>query len=52
MVGGEDSADSILIASEPLTSDLSSWIEVPEYGLLAANMSAQRPEISTTDIRL
>jgi len=52
MAGGEDSADSILIASEPLTSDLSSWIEVPEYGLLAANMSTQRPEISTTDIRL
>jgi len=52
MVGGEESAEAVLVASEPLTSDLSSWIEVPEYGLLAADMRGRRPRISTTDIRI
>ena len=52
MVGAEDAADAILIASEPLTADVSSWIEVPEYGLLTVDSSARRPMLSTTDIRL
>src|SRR4051812_7875422 len=38
MVGGAENADSILIASEPLTRDVSSWVEVPEYGLLHAEI--------------
>lgn len=31
MVGGFRMADSVLIASEPLTRDTSTWLEVPEY---------------------
>ena len=52
MVGAEDSADAILIASEPLTADVSSWIEVPEYGLLSVEMGSAHPSLITTDIRL
>ena len=52
MVGAEEAADAILIASEPLTADVTSWIEVPEYGLLAVEMGGARPSLTTTDIRL
>ena len=32
-------ARSVLIASEPLTADASTWLEVPEYALLAASVT-------------
>lgn len=31
MIGGAVDADSVIIASEPLTRDTSTWLEVPEY---------------------
>jgi glutamine amidotransferase len=31
MIGGAHRADSVLLASEPLTRDTSTWLEVPEY---------------------
>jgi predicted glutamine amidotransferase len=34
MIGGPDHYDSVIIASEPLTADTSSWLEVPEYSML------------------
>jgi glutamine amidotransferase len=34
MTGGAANADSVLIASEPLTRDVSTWVEVPEYSAL------------------
>jgi predicted glutamine amidotransferase len=43
MTGGAERADSILIASEPLTRDVSSWVEIPEYGLLHAEIRDGRP---------
>jgi len=46
MTGGAENADSILIASEPLTRDVSSWVEVPEYSVLHARMRSGRPEVS------
>jgi glutamine amidotransferase len=39
MVGGEGTADSLLLASEPLTKDISSWLEVPEYTAMVADRS-------------
>lgn len=36
MTGGSENADSVLVASEPLTRDVSAWVEVPEYALLHA----------------
>ena len=34
MVGGAAAADSVIVASEPLTSDITRWLEVPEYSTL------------------
>jgi glutamine amidotransferase len=34
MTGGAESADSIIISSEPLTVETSTWLEVPEYSAL------------------
>jgi len=36
MTGGAERADSIIVASEPLTRDTSAWVELPEYGALFA----------------
>lgn len=52
MVGAEAAADAVLIASEPLTSDHGSWIEVPEYGFLGVERGAQGLRIAAHDIRL
>ena len=46
MTGGAERADSILVASEPLTRDTSSWVEVPEYGALFAELRGGRPRLS------
>jgi glutamine amidotransferase len=46
MTGGAERADSILVASEPLTRDTSSWVELPEYGVLFAEIRDGRPHVS------
>ncbi len=46
MTGGAENADSLLIASEPLTSDTAAWVEVPEYGVLHAELRSGSPAIS------
>jgi predicted glutamine amidotransferase len=45
MVGGADHADSIMIASEPLTRDVSTWLEVPEYSMIYADTRSGRPTV-------
>ena len=37
MIGGATEADSVIVSSEPLTRDVSTWLEVPEYSLLAVS---------------
>ncbi len=46
MTGGAANADSILVASEPLTRDTSSWVELPEYGAMYAELQHGRPRVS------
>ena len=46
MSGGAENADSIIVASEPLTRDTSSWVELPEYGALFAEIRRGRPYVS------
>ena len=46
MTGGAENADSILVASEPLTRDTSSWVELPEYGALFAEIRGGRPRVA------
>jgi glutamine amidotransferase len=45
MVGGADMANSIMIASEPLTRDISTWLEVPEYSMIYADTRSGRPTV-------
>jgi len=44
---GGDTADAIIIASEPLTRDTTRWLEVPEYGMVVADADAGRPTVRT-----
>lgn len=41
---------SIIIASEPLTEDTTTWIEVPEYTLLVARLEKGEIKITSQDI--
>ena len=45
MTGGADTADSIMIASEPLTRDTSTWLEVPEYSMIYADTRSGPPTV-------
>ncbi len=45
MTGGADTADAIMIASEPLTRDTSTWLEVPEYSMIYADTRGGRPSV-------
>ena len=46
MTGGAQAASSILVASEPLTRDVASWVEVPEYSLLHATIRGGGPAVT------
>lgn len=50
MAGGLENADSVMVASEPLTRDTSTWLEVPEYGLLCIDGRGERPQIKSMEI--
>src|SRR4029077_20053145 len=41
---------SVIVASEPLTSDHSSWLEVPEYSMLTAELGPDRLDFETRDL--
>lgn len=45
-----DKKSSIIVASEPLTEDTTSWIEVPEYTLLVATLDSDEIRIISFDI--
>ena len=46
MTGGAENADSIIVASEPLTKDTSTWVEVPEYSALHAVLTGGVPAVT------
>jgi glutamine amidotransferase len=41
---------SVIIASEPLTTDVSSWLEVPEYSMLIAERTPDGLAFETRDL--
>ena len=45
-----DPPRSVIIASEPLTRDHSSWLEVPEYSMLTAELTPSGLEFETRDL--
>jgi len=50
MIGGAANADSILVASEPLTVDTSTWLEVPEYSALCATLDDGKLTMRTVEL--
>ncbi|MFI5400459.1 MAG: class II glutamine amidotransferase [SAR324 cluster bacterium] len=50
MEGGPAGADSVIVASEPLTQDTSTWIEVPEYSLLYVTTERGRRRVETVPL--
>ena len=46
MTGGAENADSIIVASEPLTRDTSTWVEVPEYSALHVELVGGAPAVT------
>jgi glutamine amidotransferase len=48
MIGGPADADSIMVASEPLTRDVSTWIEIPEYSALVVSNAHERRAVHIT----
>lgn len=52
MVGSDREADSIIIASEPLTRDVTTWLEIPPYSMLAADFGPGRRAIDVHEIQL
>lgn len=45
-IGGRESARAMLLASEPLTRDESTWLEVPEYSLVSFDLGGDAPLVS------
>lgn len=45
-----DPPRSVIIASEPLTTDASTWLEVPEYSMLTAELVPGGVEFETRDL--
>src|SRR5919198_4533553 len=41
---------SVIIASEPLTTDVSTWLEVPEYSMLTAELTSDGLQFETRDL--
>jgi glutamine amidotransferase len=49
---GDGPAESFLIGSEPLTRDISSWLEVPEYAVLSASLRDGVVEAECRDLEV
>jgi glutamine amidotransferase len=47
-----DPPRSVIIASEPLTTDSSTWLEVPEYSMLIAELVSEELEFETRDLNV
>jgi len=45
MVGGQDAATSAIIASEPLSTNTSTWLQVPEYSFVHAETLDGAPRV-------
>ena len=50
MIGGAAHADSMLLASEPLTRDISTWVEVPEYSIMFATGKSGYGFVRTVEV--
>jgi glutamine amidotransferase len=49
-MAASDATRSLLIASEPLTVDTSTWLEVPEYSMITASLAPGGLDFETRDL--
>ena len=49
-MAGDGEPSSLMIASEPLTTDTSTWLEVPEYSILTASLEDGRLTAEVADL--
>jgi glutamine amidotransferase len=51
MIGGPKGAEAVIVASEPLTRDVATWVEVPEYSALTVTRddAGVRGQVVTLD---
>jgi glutamine amidotransferase len=49
-MAASDTPRSLLIASEPLTVDTSTWLEVPEYSMITAALTPRGLDFETRDL--
>jgi glutamine amidotransferase len=49
-MGSERPLCSLLLASEPLTVDSSTWLEVPEYSLLSGSLDGDQLQVELRDL--
>lgn len=52
MIGGNDAPRALMIASEPLSSNSATWLEVPEYGMVHGWMKDDRPQFDVRPLRV
>jgi glutamine amidotransferase len=50
MTGGSRAATSVIVASEPLTRDATTWLEVPEYSILHVDARGGKPKIGVMEL--
>ncbi len=50
MSNDDDGPESLIVASEPLTRDVSTWIEAPEYSLLSAWFEGENVRTETRQL--
>ena len=49
---GADVTSSLLVASEPITADTSTWLEVPEYSLVIASRDGGSVKTELHDLEI
>jgi glutamine amidotransferase len=50
MTSGDGRPRSLIVASEPLTSDVSTWLEAPEYSILSATLDGDSPRLEIREL--
>jgi glutamine amidotransferase len=52
MTGGRGTSDSIIVSSEPLTVETSTWLEVPEYSALYVSSDGNQRRANTVELAI
>jgi glutamine amidotransferase len=50
MMRGGDRVESVIVASEPITKDSSTWVEVPAYAMMTVSLRDGAVEITAREL--